>query len=150
MGGADPAAGGLRPAAAPAPHLPRRERHRALRPPRRPAPRPGHPGPAALPPRVRQRAPRHDDRSRVIPEVNKGRNGVGNQSYGTVLVDGFFEAVWRVERDGDAAILTVQPLRTLRRDERDGIAEEGVGMLSVMTDATSYDVRFGTFLDFGE
>ncbi|MFE1477805.1 winged helix DNA-binding domain-containing protein [Streptomyces cyaneofuscatus] len=115
-----------------------------------PRPDPDTPAPPRFLPEFDNVLLGHDDRARVIAEVNKGRNGVGNQSYGTVLVDGFFEAIWRVERDGDAATLTVQPLRTLRRDERDGITEEAVGMLSVMTDATSYDVRFGTFLDFGE
>lgn len=49
-----------------------------------------------------------------------------NQSYGTVLVDGFFEAVWRVERDGDTANPTVHALRTLRRGERAEITEEAV------------------------
>ncbi|MFD5203122.1 winged helix DNA-binding domain-containing protein [Streptomyces sp. NPDC058375] len=90
----------------------------------------------------------HADRARVIPEVNKGRNGKGNQAYGSVLVDGFLDALWRVEREGDTAILTVQPLRKPTREERTGITEEAARMLTVMTDATDHDIRFGTFLDF--
>lgn len=42
----------------------------------------------------------HADRTRVIPPRYRGRNGNGNQSYGTVLVDGFLAAVWRL---GDGA-----------------------------------------------
>ncbi|MFD3410382.1 winged helix DNA-binding domain-containing protein [Streptomyces cyaneofuscatus] len=114
-----------------------------------PRPDPDTPAPPRFLPEFDNVLLGHDDRSRVIAEVNKGRNGVGNQSYGTVLVDGFFDAVWRIDRDGDAAALTVQPLRSLRRCERAEITEEGERMLSVMTDATSCDVRFGTFLDFG-
>lgn len=86
----------------------------------------------------------------MIPAVNKGRNGVGNQAYGSVLIDGFFDAVWRVERHGGTAILTVQPLRNLVRDERAEITEEAARMLAAMTDATDHDVRFGTFLDYGD
>ncbi|MFE7483580.1 winged helix DNA-binding domain-containing protein [Streptomyces sp. NPDC057552] len=115
-----------------------------------PRPDPDTPAPPCFLPEFDNVLLGHDDRSRVIPEANKGRNWVGNQAYGTVLVDGFFEAVWRVEREDETAILTVQPLRTLRRGERTEITEEAGRMLSVMTDATSYDVRFGTFLDFGD
>ncbi|MFD0424520.1 winged helix DNA-binding domain-containing protein [Streptomyces parvus] len=92
----------------------------------------------------------HADRTRVIPEVNKGRNGKGKQTYGSVLVDGFLDALWRVDREGGTAILTVQPLRKPSRAERTEIAEEAAGMLTVMTDATDHDIRFGTFVDFGD
>ncbi|NEE43730.1 winged helix DNA-binding domain-containing protein, partial [Streptomyces sp. SID8455] len=115
-----------------------------------PRPDPDTPAPPRFLPEFDNVLLGHDDRSRLIAEVNRGRNGVGNQSYGTVLVDGFFEAVWRVEREGDTATLTVQPLRTLRGGERAEVTEEAVRMLTVMTDAASYDVRFGTFLDFGD
>ncbi|MFF2223823.1 winged helix DNA-binding domain-containing protein [Streptomyces globisporus] len=91
----------------------------------------------------------HADRTRVIPEVNKGRNGKGNQTYGSVLVDGFLDALWRVDREGGTAILTVQTLRKPTRAQRTEITEEAARMLTVMTDATDHDVRFGTFLDFG-
>ncbi|MFI8437766.1 winged helix DNA-binding domain-containing protein [Streptomyces sp. NPDC079020] len=116
------------------------------------APRPGPDTPA--PPRFLPEFDNvllgHADRARVIPPAYKGRNGVGNQSYGTVLVDGFLAAVWRVERTGDRATLTVQPLGRLGSAERDAVTEEAVRMLSVMTDATAHDVRFAAFLDFGD
>ncbi|OWA25843.1 winged helix DNA-binding domain-containing protein [Streptomyces sp. CS057] len=115
-----------------------------------PRPDPGTPAPPRFLPEFDNLLLGHADRTRVIPAVNKGRNGVGNQTYGSVLVDGFFDAVWRVERDGGTAILTVQPLRDLVRDERAEITEEAARMLTAMTDATDHDVRFGTFLDFGD
>jgi hypothetical protein len=102
----------------------------------------------------------HADRTRVIPPRFHGRNGNGNQAYGTVLVDGFLAAVWRLgdgaSRPGSgAASLTVQPLGRLGRAERDAVTEEAVRMLSVMkTEKTGgtdgHDIRFAAFVDFGE
>lgn len=115
-----------------------------------PRPDPDTPAPPRFLPEFDNVLLGHADRTRVITEANKGRNGVGNQSYGTVLVDGFFRAVWRVERNGDAATLTVQPLGALGRADRTEITEEASRMLTVMSDATAYDVRFAAFLDFGD
>ncbi|MEU5289149.1 winged helix DNA-binding domain-containing protein [Streptomyces sp. CA-278952] len=115
-----------------------------------PRPDPGTPAPPRFLPEFDNLLLGHADRTRVIAPVNKGRNGVGNQAYGSVLIDGFFDAVWRVEREGGTAILTVQPLRSLVRAERAEITEEAARMLTVMTDATDHDVRFGTFLDYGD
>ncbi|WNI21609.1 winged helix DNA-binding domain-containing protein [Streptomyces sp. ITFR-16] len=98
----------------------------------------------------------HADRTRVIPPRFKGRNGVGNQAYGTVLADGFLAALWRLEegRRGAPTILTVQGLRRLTPAERDAVTEEAVALLSVMTKATTdrngYDIRFASFIDFGD
>ncbi|MFF8694724.1 winged helix DNA-binding domain-containing protein [Streptomyces sp. NPDC015144] len=98
----------------------------------------------------------HADRSRVIPPRFHGRNGNGNQTYGTVLVDGFLGAVWRQDGPGrpgaHPSVLTVQPLSTLGPAERDAVAEEARRMLSVMAEpgaADTCDIRFATFVDFG-
>ncbi|PVC79613.1 winged helix DNA-binding domain-containing protein [Streptomyces sp. CS131] len=112
-----------------------------------PRPDPDTPAPPRFLPEFDNVLLGHADRTRVIPEVNKGRNGKGKQTYGSVLVDGFLDALWRVEREGGTAILTVQPLRRPSRAERTEITEEAARMLTVMTDATDHDVRFGTFLD---
>ncbi|MFB6715456.1 MULTISPECIES: winged helix DNA-binding domain-containing protein [unclassified Streptomyces] len=112
----------------------------------------------------------HADRSRVIPPRYRGRNGNGNQAYGSVLVDGFLAAIWRFgdgsgarsdsgtrSDSGPAAALTVQPFGRLSPAERDAVTDEAVRMLSTMrraganavTDANGYDIRFATFVDFG-
>jgi Winged helix DNA-binding domain len=52
----------------------------------------------------------HDDRSRVLPYGHR-LGVVGGSAF--VLVDGFARATWRIERDGDAATLHVQPLEPL-------------------------------------
>lgn len=92
----------------------------------------------------------HADRTRVIPAEFNGRNGRGNQAYGTVLVDGFLAAVWRLDRTDDTATATVQPLGRLGRADREAVAEEAVHLLTVMTDAGVREVRFAGFVDFGE
>ncbi|MFH9294350.1 winged helix DNA-binding domain-containing protein [Streptomyces sp. NPDC017520] len=115
-----------------------------------PRPDPGTSAPPRFLPEFDNLLLGHADRTRVIAPVNKGRNGVGNQAYGSVLIDGFFDAVWRVERENGTAVLTVQPLRSLVRSERAEITEEAARMLTVMTDATDHDIRFGTFLEYGD
>ncbi|MGP3632588.1 winged helix DNA-binding domain-containing protein [Streptomyces sp. 24-1644] len=115
-----------------------------------PRPDPDTPAPPRFLPEFDNVLLGHADRSRVIPPAYKGRNGKGNQTYGSLLVDGFLAAVWRLDTSGGTAAVTVQPLGRLSRAEREEITGEALGMLSVMTDATAYDVRFATFVDFGE
>ncbi|THA79142.1 winged helix DNA-binding domain-containing protein [Streptomyces sp. A0642] len=96
----------------------------------------------------------HADRARVIPPRFKGRNGVGNQAYGSVLVDGFLAAIWRLEATHPdvPTTVTVQELRPFTAAERDDVTDEAAALLSVMTTATTdgrgYDVRFAPFIDF--
>ncbi|WP_327172837.1 winged helix DNA-binding domain-containing protein [Streptomyces sp. NBC_01336] len=101
----------------------------------------------------------HADRTRVIPPPLKGCNGVGNQAYGSVLVDGFLAAIWRLEAGGAGtpATVTVQGLRPFTAAERDEVTDEAVALLSVMTKTATGgdggnggDVRFASFVDFGD
>lgn len=95
----------------------------------------------------------HADRTRVIPPHLKGLNGVGNQTYGSVLVDGFLAALWRLEKTPrDApAVVTVQELRPLTAAERDAVTDEAAALLSATapsaTDGTGHDIRFGRFVN---
>ncbi|MEU9531729.1 winged helix DNA-binding domain-containing protein [Streptomyces sp. NPDC048213] len=92
----------------------------------------------------------HADRTRVIPLHLKGLNGVGNQNYGSVLVDGFFAAVWRLDTPRDApAVVTVQELRPLTAAERDTLTREAGDLVAAMTPAPGHDVRFASFVDLG-
>lgn len=102
----------------------------------------------------------HADRTRVIPPQYRGRNGNGNQAYGTVLVDGFLAAIWRFGapgtqsggKPGGEGIVTVQALGKLSRAERDAVTEEGLRMLATTapTQAPAHDIRFAPFIDFGQ
>lgn len=92
----------------------------------------------------------HADRTRVIPADLKGLNGVGNQTYGSVLVDGFFAAVWRLDTPPHApAVVTVQEVRPLTAAECEAVTGEAAYVMAAMTQAAEYDVRFGSFVDLG-
>ncbi|WP_173318155.1 winged helix DNA-binding domain-containing protein [Streptomyces fulvorobeus] len=114
-----------------------------------PRPDPDTPAPPRFLPEFDNVLLGHADRTRLIPPAYKGRNGKGNQTYGSLLVDGFLAAVWRLENAGDTAVVRVQPLGRLSGAEREEITGEAVRMLSVMTEATAYGVRFAPFIDFG-
>ena len=122
--------------------------------PEAPRPDPDTPAPPRFLPEFDNVLLGHADRSRVIPPAYKGRNGKGNQAYGTLLVDGFLAAIWRTEKTadpaGDPATITVQPLGTLGRAQREDITREAALMLSAMTEASTHDIRFDTFVDFGD
>ncbi|WP_327113047.1 winged helix DNA-binding domain-containing protein [Streptomyces sp. NBC_01341] len=114
-----------------------------------PRPDPATPAPPRFLPEFDNVLLGHADRTRIIPPAFKGRNGVGNQSYGTVLADGFLAALWRLDETADDAVVTVQALGTLTPSAREEITREAVEMLMVMSTAPAHDVRFGTFIDFG-
>ncbi|MGW1467558.1 winged helix DNA-binding domain-containing protein [Streptomyces sp. NPDC002308] len=114
-----------------------------------PRPEPDLPAPPRFLPEFDNVLLGHADRTRVVPAVFSGRNGKGNQAYGTVLVDGFLAAIWRLDRTDDTATATVQPLGRLGRADREAVTEEAVHLLTVMTDAGAHDVRFADFVDFG-
>ena len=85
----------------------------------------------------------HADRSRVLPEGRRVPLPPGNgASMGTVLVDGRYEADWRVRRAGDEAVLTVTGYRRLSSAERTELAEEGRRLLGFVAPGMSPDVRF--------
>ncbi|WP_069169513.1 winged helix DNA-binding domain-containing protein [Streptomyces griseus] len=113
-----------------------------------PRPDPATPAPPRFLPEFDNVLLGHADRTRVIPPVLKGRNGVGNQSYGTVLVDGFLAALWRLDVTADKATVTVQDLVELSRAQRTEIAQEAEHMMTVMSPAAAYDVRFAAFVGF--
>ncbi|WP_455352160.1 winged helix DNA-binding domain-containing protein [Streptomyces sp. SYSU K217416] len=84
----------------------------------------------------------HADRSRLVPADTKGRTWKGNQSHCVLMVDGFLAGIWRLEENGESAVLTVQPFATPTRAQRAEIEEEGARLLTGMTSASSQDVRF--------
>ncbi|MEP6953132.1 MAG: crosslink repair DNA glycosylase YcaQ family protein, partial [Solirubrobacteraceae bacterium] len=68
----------------------------------------------------------HADRSRIngdgrLVPLPPGNGGVR----GTVLVDGVFRGLWRVERDGPVAVVRVEPFGRFTRAERAAVVAEG-------------------------
>jgi hypothetical protein len=80
----------------------------------------------------------HADRSRILAEDRKAVIGMP-----TVLVGGFVEATWRIERDGVSATLVVETFGRLPTRDRDAVAAEGERLLAfAAADAEAHDIRF--------
>jgi hypothetical protein len=84
----------------------------------------------------------HADRSRVIEGDRKPPLPTGSgPGLGTVLIDGFVRATWKLERDGDTAVLVVTPFVKLPRAHAREVSEEGTELLAfVAGDARDRDV----------
>jgi hypothetical protein len=66
--------------------------------------------------------------------------------WGSVLVDGFGSARWKVEQEkgGGKAVLRIEPFRKLSRAEKAEVSAEGKGLLTFIAGGTtSHDIRFG-------
>ena len=86
----------------------------------------------------------HDDRSRIVSPGVTPWTEVG---WGSVLVDGFGSARWKMERDREAATLLVEPFGKLPRAAKAGVAEEAAKLLTFLApDAGSRDVRVRPYL----
>jgi hypothetical protein len=85
----------------------------------------------------------HADRARIVADDVRKRlataNGVGP---GTVLIDGFVGATWRIERQRDTATLRIALLNPLPNEDRAAIEEEGARLLAfAAADAGTRDVQ---------
>jgi Winged helix DNA-binding domain len=84
------------------------------------------------------------ERSRVIPHrrpvpLPPGHGATG----GTLLVDGLWQADWRISQDEQGAVLGIRPFTGLSPADRDAIAAEGEWLLKFATPAgTTGVVRF--------
>jgi hypothetical protein len=84
----------------------------------------------------------HADRTRINPERHPIPLQPGNgAACGTVLIDGFFRATWRIERRRDAASLHVEPLTRTTRAQRTAVGAEARRLLAfVAPEAASHSV----------
>ncbi|GGZ61434.1 hypothetical protein GCM10010387_63770 [Streptomyces inusitatus] len=112
--------------------------------PEAPRPGPDTPAPPRFLPEFDNLLLSHADRSRVIAQDgHRALTRRGNQSFPTLLIDGALAGIWRLTETGDHATLTVRPFGDLSRARREEVAAEGELMLSALSAATSYDIRFG-------
>jgi hypothetical protein len=119
-----------------------------------PRPDPDTPAPPRFLPEYDNLLLSHADRARVIP----GRRSVplppgAGGTCGTVLVDGFWRATWRITRgreggrgnggrENGAAVLWVEPFMPLAPGQTAAMAEEGARLLAfAAADAGAQDVR---------
>jgi hypothetical protein len=80
----------------------------------------------------------HDDRSRIISQADRRRIMSGGPlNVGSVLVDGFAHAVWRVMADGDRRTLEVRRFRPLSPADEAAVGEEGERLLAFLDPGTT-------------
>jgi hypothetical protein len=65
---------------------------------------------------------------------------------GTVLMDGFVGARWKIAQQRGRAVLTVEPFAPLRNRDRTAISEEGAGLLSfALPTAETKEILFANY-----
>lgn len=85
----------------------------------------------------------HADRSRIVAdEHRKAYITINGIVRGTVLVDGFVAALWRMQRKKTVATLTVEPLRKLSPADRDDIEPEALDLLRFTAPEATPQVTF--------
>jgi len=86
----------------------------------------------------------HADRTRIVPGEHRNRMFLsGGLLQGTVLLDGFFSARWKITRQRDAARLIIQTFARLPKAERTALTEEGARLLAfAVGDATTHKIEF--------
>jgi hypothetical protein len=104
-----------------------------------PLPNPDVPAPVRFLPEYDNVGLGHADRTRIVAPEMRGWGDVG---WGSVLVDGFGSARWRMDIEGDAAALRVEPFLAVSRADTAAIAEEGERLARFLApEAAAHDVR---------
>jgi len=85
----------------------------------------------------------HADRSRIIAEEHKPRvftvNGIIR---GTVLIDGFVGATWKLRRERTGVAIEVEPFAELTWAQRNDITDEADRLVAFAADGSPLGVRF--------
>lgn len=86
----------------------------------------------------------HANRGRILSETHrKMLFGTAALLEGTVLIDGFVGAKWKIVQEPKRAVLTVEPFAPLRRRDRDAISQEGKRLLVFASPLyDSVEIRF--------
>lgn len=80
----------------------------------------------------------HKDRGRILPEEHRKKVFVSaGRVLGSVIIDGFAGATWRVQRDKTHATLLVSLFETHSGDTRAAIESEGLALLRFIADAAA-------------
>ncbi len=83
----------------------------------------------------------HRDRRRILPEIHRKKVFISaGRVLGTVLIDGFVGAIWKVRMDGKAASLTVTLFERRNSDVRAAIESEGLKLLKFIYDGEAEDL----------
>ena len=107
-----------------------------------PLPDPDTPAPPRFLPEYDNVFLSHDDRSRIVrDDVRWSQRSMMEGRFGTVLVDGFIGATWKLSRESGDALLRLTPVVPLTKRDLAAVADEGARLLLFTDpDATSRDV----------
>ena len=98
-----------------------------------PRPDPATPAPVRFLPQYDNLLLSHDDRSRVIGGEHRRRlQAELNATFGSVLVDGFVSATWKVVREGGVRSLRIQALEPLAKPDATAVSDEGARLLAFL------------------
>ena len=61
---------------------------------------------------------------------------------GTLLVDGAWQADWKITRNADRAVLEITPFTRLTAADEEAIAAEGGRLIEFVASGASPDIRF--------
>jgi hypothetical protein len=82
------------------------------------------------------------NRTRLMTNATRKRICVGAMVAPTILIDGQVAGTWKIPATGDRATLIIEPFITLRRADREALADEGVRLLAFAApSSTPHDVR---------
>lgn len=86
----------------------------------------------------------HADRQRILSEAHrKMLFGTAALLEGSVLVDGFVGAKWKVVQEPKRAVLVIEPFGALRKRDREAISQEGAELLRfALPNTQATEVRF--------
>ncbi len=105
-----------------------------------PLPNPDTPAPARFLPEYDNVGLAHADRSRIVAPEMRGWVEVG---WGSVLVNGFGSARWKVDLEKGAAVLRIEPFIRLSRSDRTAISTEGERLVRFLAPGSDRsDIRF--------
>jgi len=112
--------------------------------PEAPRPDPATPVPVRFLPEFDNILLSHADRTRIISAEHRARVFTNNGIIrGTVLIDGFVGATWKISRASGAATLTVDLFADTSESNREAIVDEGERLLRFAAEeATSTSVQF--------
>ncbi|MCX4626370.1 winged helix DNA-binding domain-containing protein [Streptomyces sp. NBC_01443] len=99
-----------------------------------PRPDPDTPAPVRFLPAFDNAILGYHDRTRIIDDAHRGLSVAGAR---VVLLDGRVSATWAVKDD----TVTVTPLRSFTRADRNAVAEQGYALASFLSDNESHRVR---------
>jgi hypothetical protein len=108
-----------------------------------PRPDPDTPAPVRFLPEFDNVLIGYADRTRILSEpARRTVFTVNGLILGTVLVDGFVGATWRINRGKGGATLVVEPLARLSTNDRAAVGREGARLLDfVAPDADRHDIQ---------